>query len=199
MAAPSGSITYQAAPTPAAAGVPAGRVFLRLVRLLRPHWGMIGLGMLLLVASMPCELFPALVWKYVTDDPILTRRSRPTPVLPHLFSFGGHVHGKLALLLSSVCWLFVVYCFGEVLQSVSENVLGRVAQKFILELRNRVYHKLQCQSLGYLQRQRTGDLMSRALGDVDELQTLIVSGTDAVVGDGLRWLATVAIVMAMNW
>ena len=77
--------------------------------------------------------------------------------------------------------------------------MNRVAQQFILELRNRVYYKLQSQSLGYLQRQRTGDLMSRATGDVDELQAFIVNGIDVVVGEGLLWVMTVALVMAMDW
>ena len=50
-----------------------------------------------------------------------------------------------------------VYAFGELLGSIEQNVLNRVAQKFIYHLRNQTYHKLQSQSLGYLQRQRTGD------------------------------------------
>ena len=54
----------------------------------------------------------------------------------------------------------------------------------MLGFRNRVYHKLQGQSLSYLQRQRTGDLMSRAMGDVDELQSFIVGSIDVIIGEG---------------
>src|SRR5919205_648225 len=92
-----------------------------------------------------------------------------------------------------------VPCAGEIMQSVSENVLGRVGQRFILELRNTVYHKLQCQSLGYLQRQRTGDLMSRAMGDVDELQSFIVGAIDVILSEGLLWVLTVALVELLDW
>ena len=91
---------------------------------------------------------------------------------------------RFALLVSAVTWLFVVYLIGEVLGTLDTWILNRVAQKFILGFRNRVYHKLQSQSLGYLQRQRTGDLMSRAMGDVDELQSFIVNGIDVIVGEG---------------
>ncbi len=178
---------------------PTPRIFVRLLRLLRPYWGMIGLGLLLLVLGSPCELFPALVWKYVTDDLILAGRSRPTPVLPYLFSFNGAITGKFHLLFSAMGWLLVVYLIGEVFGTLSNNVMQRVAQKFILLFRNRVYHKLQSQSLGYLQRQRTGDLMSRAMGDVDELQSFIVNGIDVIVGEGLLWTATVVLVMLMDW
>jgi ABC-type multidrug transport system fused ATPase/permease subunit len=178
---------------------PGRHVFRRLLVLLRPFWGMIGLGLLLLILSIPCELFPALVWKYVVDDLILTGKSEPTAVLPYLFSFGGAITSKGGLLASAMGWMYAVYAVGEALETLSTNVMSRVAQKFILGFRNRVYHKLQSQSLGYLQGQRTGDLMSRAMGDVDEVQSFIVNGIDVIIGEGLLWLATVAIVMSMNW
>ena len=93
----------------------------------------------------------------------------------------------------------MIYLIGEVLSTLESWILNRVAQKFMLTFRNQVYHKLQSQSLGYLQGQRTGDLMSRAMGDVDELQSFIVNGIDVIVGEALMWLATVAIVMWMDW
>jgi ABC-type multidrug transport system fused ATPase/permease subunit len=178
---------------------PAGKVFRRLLRLLRPYFPMLALGIVLLIGGTPCELFPALVWKYVTDDLILHGRSHPTPILPYLFSFNGRLTGTFQLLVSSLCWLFVVYAVGEAFGTISTNLMNRVAQRFILTFRNRVYHKLQSQSLGYLQRQRTGDLMSRAMGDVDELQSFIVNGIDTIIGDGVIWIATVVIVMLMSW
>lgn len=175
------------------------RILMRLFKLLRPYWPMIGVGLILLILSTPCELFPALIWKYVTDDLILAGKYHPTPVLHTLISFGGHVQEKLALLFWAMVWLFVVYAFGEVMGTISTNLMSRVAQKFILTFRNRVYHKLQSQSLGYLQRQRTGDLMSRAMGDVDEIQTFIVNSIDVIIGEGIVWIATVVLVLLMNW
>ncbi|HET6249132.1 MAG TPA: ABC transporter ATP-binding protein [Tepidisphaeraceae bacterium] len=175
------------------------RVFLRILRLLRPHWGMIALGMAALLLSVPGELFPALVWKYVTDDLILRGHSRPTPVLATLISFHGWIHNSMALLVWALAWMFIVYLSGEVLGTISANLMNRVAQKFIFTLRNRVYDKLQSQSLGYLQRQRLGDLISRAMSDVDELQSFIVNGIDQIIGDGVLWLATVVIVVLIDW
>jgi len=177
----------------------SSRVFVRLLAMLRPYWLMIGMGLLLLLLSVPGELFPALVWKYVTDDLILRGHSHPTPVLATWFSLGGHLRSSLALLGSSLIWLFVIYESGEVFGTLSTNVMNRIAQKFILGLRNRVYHKLQGQSLGYLQRQRLGDLISRAMGDVDEIQSFIVNGIDQIIGEGVLWAATVVLLMMMDW
>ena len=174
------------------------RVFFRLVGLLRPYWGMIALGMGFLLLSVPGELFPALVWKYVTDDLIL-KNPHPTPVLPALFSLGGRIAEPMHLLVSSLVWLFLIYESGELFGTLSTNLMNRVAQKFIFTFRNRVYDKLQSQSLGYLQRQRLGDLISRAMGDVDELQSFIVNSIDQIIGEGILWAATVVLVFLMDW
>src|SRR5687767_985409 len=178
---------------------PAAGVFRRLLGLLRPYRGSILLGLVLLLASMPAELFPAFVWMYVADHLVMQKPHSVTDRLNWLFSFGGRLDTWQSLLASALAWLFVIYLLGEALGTLSSNVMNRVAQRFILHFRNRVYHKLQTQSLGYLQRQRTGDLMSRAMGDVDELQSFIVNGIDVIVGEGVVWVITVVIVMLLDW
>ena len=37
------------------------------------------------------------------------------------------------------------------------------------------------------------------MGDVDELQSFIVSGIDVIIGEGLMWIVTVALVMLLDW
>jgi ABC-type multidrug transport system fused ATPase/permease subunit len=170
---------------------------MRLIRLLRPYWPMIGLGIFLLLLSAPCELFPAIVWRFVTDDVVLQKNS--SPWLFWWFSFGGAIQGRTGLLVASVVWLLVIYLLGELLSTLCTWLLNRVAQRFMLSFRNRVYRKLQGQSLSYLQRQRTGDLMSRAMGDVDELQSFIVGSIDVILGEAVLWIGAVVIVMTANW
>lgn len=175
-------------------------VFRRLLRLLRPHAGVIAIALFLLICSMPGELFPGMIWMYVVDHLIRHDYSNSWTERMHQFiSLGGRLSTWQALLISSLCWLTGVYLLAEAFGTISSNLMQRVAQKFILELRNRVYRKLQSQSLGYLQRQRTGDLMSRAMGDVDELQSFIVGAIDVIVGEGLMWFLTVGVVMALDW
>lgn len=180
-------------------GSPAPRVFTRLLRMLRPQWRMVAVGVGLLLLSMPAELFPGLVWMYVTDVLIQQKFTTASQGLHWLISLGGRLEGWPTLLGSALVWLFAVYAVGDALGTVSNNLMNRVAQRFILRLRNDVYHKLQGQSLSYLQNQRTGDLMSRAMGDVDELQSFIVNGIDVIIGEGLLWFVTVALVMLLDW
>ena len=183
--------------TSAAPAATTTAVFFRLLRLLGPHKKAIGLGLLLLILSSPAELFPAMVWRYVTDDIVLEKQT--SPFMKSWFGFGGMISTRYGLLISSMVWLFFIYLFGEVLGTLESWLLNRVTQKFMLTFRNEVYRKLQSQSLGYLQRQKTGDLMSRAMGDVDELQSFIVNSIDVIVGESILWFATVAIVMWMDW
>jgi ABC-type multidrug transport system fused ATPase/permease subunit len=166
--------------------------------MLRPYRLWIALAIVLLFLSIPCELFPAFIWQYVTDDLILKGISRPSG-LSWMISLRGRVAGSMNLLVAALGWLVAIYMAGEIIGTVSTVVLQWATQKFIYVLRNTVYKKLQSQSLGYLQRQRTGDLMSRVMGDVDELQGFIVNSIDTIIGEGSLWLATVGIVMWKSW
>jgi len=157
---------------------------------------MIGLGLLLLVLSTPCELFPAIVWRYVIDE--VVQGQHTSPRLTWWFSLGGRLHGPYAMLAASVAWLVVIYVLGEVLGTLCTWILNRVAQRFMLTFRNRVYHKLQCQSLSYLQRQRTGDLMSRAMSDVDEVQSFIVGSIDVILSEGIAWAPMILLILALG-
>jgi ABC-type multidrug transport system fused ATPase/permease subunit len=174
-------------------------VFRRLLRMLRPHWGTIAVAVVLLLMSVPGELFPGLTWMYVTDALIMGRESNATRWMGKLVSFDGVIAGKMHLLLSAILWMLAVYVFAETFSTLSTYFMSIVAQRFTRSVRNRVYDKLQSQSLGYLQRQRLGDLMSRAIGDVDELQSFLVNGIDQILGEALLWAACVVLVMLLDW
>ena len=64
-----------------------------------------------------------------------------------LVSFHGRLTSWQALLGSALVWLLCVYIMAEALGTLSSNLMQRMAQKFIVYLRNLVYHKLQSQSL----------------------------------------------------
>jgi ABC-type transport system involved in cytochrome bd biosynthesis fused ATPase/permease subunit len=61
-----------------------------------------------------------------------------------------------------------------------------VGQRFVLDLRNRVYRKLQGQSLSYLHENRIGDLQARVMGDIDVLQEVAIQGTDLITSP-VQW------------
>ncbi|MEM6561041.1 MAG: ABC transporter transmembrane domain-containing protein, partial [Planctomycetota bacterium] len=153
-------------------------VFRRMLGLLRPHRGLVAGGLGLLLLSVPCELVPGAAALYLVDDLITPFLTDATPGEAHpwlhaVVSLGGTLTTWPALLASVLVWMAVIALLGTAFKAASTNLMERAAQKLILDLRRDVYDKLQHQSLGYLHRQRTGDLMSRSIGDVDQVQQFI--------------------------
>src|SRR5205814_9843065 len=83
-------------------------VFKRLLRMLRPHYPVIFLGLVLLILSGPCEIFPAQVWKFVVDD-IVLKQKHESSILHNWFSFHDRITARMSLLVSSITCLFVIY------------------------------------------------------------------------------------------
>src|SRR5688500_16718409 len=91
------------------------KVFGRLARMLRPHRGMIFVALVLLLLSMPGELFPGMIWMYVVDHLIRHDDTRWTAGLHFLISFNGRLTTWQALLASAtLIWLPGVYALAEV-------------------------------------------------------------------------------------
>src|SRR5271170_7363702 len=113
-----------------------GPVFRRLLRMLRHHYPLVALAIVLLILSMPCELFPAFIWQYVTDDLILSPRGIGHPSgLGPLISLRGSVTGEFHLLMAALVWLLGVYLIGSLAGTVSSVLMQRVAQMFTYVLR----------------------------------------------------------------
>src|SRR6476646_2561076 len=100
-------------PQPARDPLSSSRIFSRLLGMLRPYWGWIALGVIMLILSAPCELFPAITWQYITDDVVLHKDTRPW--MTTWFSFNGRITGQFTLLAAATCWMFAIYLVGETL------------------------------------------------------------------------------------
>src|SRR5438045_9417309 len=84
------------------------QVFLRMLRMLRPHWGTLAIAVVLLLMASPAELFPGLTWMYVTDQLLLQDHAKAASLLGRIFSFNGRITGRIHLLFSAACVMFVV-------------------------------------------------------------------------------------------
>src|SRR5580704_18468310 len=100
-------------------------VFKRLLRLLRPYRGRIIFALILLILSTPGDLFPAMVWGFVTDDVALQGHGFFLPLVHGLISCGGHIQGRFPLLIASVVWLLIVYLLAETLGTLESWMLNR--------------------------------------------------------------------------
>lgn len=153
-------------------------VFRRLVPYLKPHASKIGLGLVLLLISIPAQNFHPMAWAFIVDEVIGKRRVDALP--------------------PAIVAMFVVQAIGTVLGAWRNNILEKVGQQMVFQLRNDVYSKLQRQSLSYHHENRAGDLVSRAMGDIDQLQEVAVQGTDSIIANGLSFLWVAAVLLSYN-
>ncbi len=68
-----------------------------------------------------------------------------------------------------------------------------VSERFLLALRSDVFRHVQGLSLGFFERRRLGDVLSRVTGDVDAVETFLLSG----VADGLYQLIRLGVFLGL--
>ncbi|MFF2092448.1 ABC transporter ATP-binding protein [Paenibacillus sp. NPDC058174] len=81
----------------------------------------------------------------------------------------------------------------------SSLTMASVGQRAILDLRNELYRHLQKLDVGFFDRNRTGDLMSRVTNDVNMLQQLISSGMLSIVTDMFTFAAVAGYMLWVDW
>lgn len=154
-------------------------LYRRLWPYLKPSARSLGLGLGLLLLSIPANNFHPIAWKFLVDD--VVGKKRP------------------ALLLPAVGAMLAVQAVGAVLGAWRSNLLEKAGQRMVCELRVAVYEKLQRQSLGWHHEKRVGDLVSRAMGDIDQLQEVAVQGVDSVIANALSFLWVAGVLLSLSW
>lgn len=153
-------------------------VFRRILPFLKPYRKQLAFGLGALVLAIPLTLFHPLVWMFITDEVAL--------------------NGKIELLLPALGVMIGVHLLGVALSALHRNLLEKVGQRFVVDLRLAVYEKLQRQSVAYFHENRTGDLLSRAMNDIDAMQQAIIQGIDQVLSAFLRFIVVVTAVLSIQ-
>ena len=150
------------------------------VQYLRPHWVKVMVGTLTTVLSSAVNLAPPYITgKLIVDNVIRDRH--------------------YDLLDEYIFLLIGVYFLSHLLGAVRMNVMHVLGQRFVYELRVRLYEHLQKLSLSYFESRSTGDIMSRLSNDVNTVEDMVVHGTDQVVSNILAIVGTTTILMVVHW
>ncbi len=153
--------------------------FVRLLKYLKPYRWQIAIGLACLLLATPTQLFHPLVWRFIVDEVVINLR----------------VH----FLLPALAVMVFVHFIGVGLSAWRTYLLGVVGQRFVYDLRNELYRKLQNHSLRFFHERRSGDLIARAIGDVDTLQEIAINGVDNIIANALQLVWVAAIIVALNW
>ena len=151
------------------------RLMRRLLGYLRPYRGDVALALVVSIADALVQLAGPLLTMEAIDNGIRHRDL-------------GH--------LDDVAFLYLmVLIAGFGLAYLQTQIMQRVGQHVMRDLRTRLFSHLQRLPLTYVDRRPIGRLMTRVTNDVDVLNELFTSGLVSIVGD---LFALVGIVVAMT-
>jgi ABC-type multidrug transport system fused ATPase/permease subunit len=95
--------------------------------------------------------------------------------------------------------LVVVYAALAVVSAVDVYTRHALGERFILDLRVRLYGYLQRLSLSFYDRMSTGELMSRVTNDVNALEHFVTHGTALTLVNLLRLVGAAGILLWLDW
>jgi ABC-type multidrug transport system fused ATPase/permease subunit len=142
------------------------QILKRLFLLLTPYWKTIIISAVLLVGRAGLELVPPLFQKSIVDEVITAR--------------------DLSYLAVLIIGLIGAYGLYQVVQIGDNYVRHTLGEKFILDLRIRLYAYLQKLSLSFFERTSTGELMSRVTNDLSALEHFVTHGSALTAVDLIR-------------
>jgi subfamily B ATP-binding cassette protein MsbA len=155
------------------------QVLKRLFGYVTPYWKILALNAVLLVGRAGIELVPPLFQKEIVDEVVGTRDL-----------------SRLGLLIGL---LVGVYALTQLIRVADNYVRHSLGERFILDMRVRLYAYLQRLSLSFFERTSTGELMSRVTNDVNALEQFVTHGTALTAVDLLRLVGAIAVLFVLNW
>ncbi|MFC0597270.1 ABC transporter ATP-binding protein [Streptomyces palmae] len=94
-------------------------------------------------------------------------------------------------------WIALAYAgliIGSGVLGFADDVTSTwVSERFLLNLRSEVFRHVQRLSLGFFERRRLGDVLSRITGDIDAVETFLLSG----VADGLSYVLRLGVFLGL--
>jgi ATP-binding cassette, subfamily B, bacterial MsbA len=154
------------------------QVLRRLFLFLIPYWKTLLVSAALLLGRASMALVPPLFQRAIVDQVITTKDLSRLGVL-----IGG---------------LVGVYAFQQVIDAGDMFIRHALGEKFILDLRIRIYAWLQRLSLSFFEQTSTGELMSRVTNDVNALESFVTHGSALTMVDLLRLCGGAAILFVLD-
>ena len=155
------------------------QVLKRLFGYMRPYWKPLVVTGALLLLHTGLNLLPPLFQREIVD---------------HVIGTGDL--SRLGVMIAALIGVYAVLQFVDFGDLYVRHALG---ERFIFDLRVRIYAHLQRLSLSFFERTSTGELMSRVTNDVNALEQFVTHGVALTAVDLLRLLGASAVLLALDW
>lgn len=162
----------------------------QLVPFLRPVRGLLAAGIAMSVLQAAMQWIAPWPLKVIFDSVLAHHR------VPALFSWLPT--GASALLMALSLLTITIAALLGLFSNYANRWVANAGQKLVFGLRTALFSHLERQSLGFHQRRRTGDLMSRLDGDITQLQSLMVDAVPVVINNVATLTGFVVIMLLVN-
>ncbi len=122
--------------------------------------------------------------------------------LPFIFRIiiDEHVRtGNLLGIASSVFTFLGLLCLHYFFAVSASRFYAVAVARMMMDLRGRIFHKLQLLSFGYLDEQQTGRLISKYAFDTQRIETAVLPVLRQLLPESLVSLCTIALLTYFNW
>ncbi|MBV9029249.1 MAG: ABC transporter ATP-binding protein [Pseudonocardiales bacterium] len=145
----------------------------------RPLWRWLWLSLVLVVVSPLVDAGAVLLFKVLVDRVLLPRDF--SAFVPVAGAFVG-----ITLVVGGL--------------GFAGQYLGAwVGENFLHRLRTRVFEHLHTLSVGFFDRRRLGDILSRLTGDVAAIETVVLSGIVGLVANVVKVVVFGGVVFVLDW
>ena len=108
---------------------------------------------------------------------------------------GGRISG-----IAKLCWIILAVFFIKNLFNYLQRLLTvHIEQHITMDIRNQMYGHLQQLSLGYFQRNKVGQIVSRLTNDVNLIRGAITEGSLSIMRQAFQVMVYLAIVIIAAW
>ena len=114
----------------------------------------------------------------------------------HALVFSGDAHDSLLIICVIIVFAFL---FKNLFGYIQANLMTYVEQAMVRDLRNSVYRHIHELPLGYFTNERTGNLISRIMNDVNVVNSGISATFYTLIREPLLLLAYLSICLALSW
>ncbi len=168
----------------------------KLTSLLQPHLKLLLIGFVAVVGEGIANLLEPWPLKIVLDNVL---RSKPADGWLNTWILSTFGSDKLGTLKFAALAVLVIAIVGAGCSYVEKYVTTSVGQWVTHDLRRTLYSHIQRLSLAYHDHKQTGDLISRVTGDIDAIQSFIVSGLLEALINSLTLLGMLGVMLYLNW
>ena len=155
------------------------RLLLKLWRFVRPHRALLYLGLAVIGLGACAALMRPLIMQHTIDQGVM-RQDR------ELLMQGGFM-------------LAAIVAFEQLLSFAQIYAMQIVGARAVADMRRHVFEFLHGLKIGFFDRQPVGRLVTRVTNDTDAILELFASGALNAIGDLVRLVGIVVLMIALDW